>query len=153
MVLVGVVGGMGWGCPCIRSSPSVITRAGLTARLARHHQSLNYLTDVSLAAAADPVAERQRGAPERGAPRGGGGGKGRGGGSNTLHSHMLSGYNRSLHYGRLAPALVERHGGFRNELGCCWRRMEADGETQSHVFTKHHLYHPCKVCSLGVSVS
>lgn len=55
------------GCPCIRSSPSVITRAGLTARLARHHQSLNYLTDVSLASAADPVAERQRGAPERAA--------------------------------------------------------------------------------------
>lgn len=36
-------------------------------RLARHHQSLNYLTDVSLAPAADPVAERQRGAEEHGA--------------------------------------------------------------------------------------
>lgn len=67
------------GCPCIRSSPSVITRAGLTARLARHHQSLNYLTDVSLASAADPVAERQRGAPERAALGGCGGGGGGGG--------------------------------------------------------------------------
>lgn len=34
----------------------------LLAWLARHHQRLNYLTDVSLAPAADPVAERQRGA-------------------------------------------------------------------------------------------
>lgn len=39
----------------------------LTAWLARHHQSLNYLTDVSLAPAADPVAERQWGAEEHGA--------------------------------------------------------------------------------------
>lgn len=39
----------------------------LTAWLARHHQSLNYLTDVSLGPAADPVAERQRGAEEHGA--------------------------------------------------------------------------------------
>lgn len=38
----------------------------LLAWLARHHQRLNYLTDVSLAPAADPVAERQRGAEERG---------------------------------------------------------------------------------------
>lgn len=44
----------------------------LTAWLARHHQSLNYLTDVSLAPAADPVAERQRGAEEHGAKWGGG---------------------------------------------------------------------------------
>lgn len=64
----------GGGGLCIRSSPSVITRAGLTARLVRHHQSFNYLTDVSLVTAADPVAERQRGAPERGVPKGGGGG-------------------------------------------------------------------------------
>lgn len=80
----GVGGWVRGGCPCIRSSPSVITRAGLTARLARHHQSLNYLTDVSLASAADPVAERQRGAPERGALGGGvGWGRGREGGFNS----------------------------------------------------------------------
>lgn len=47
----------------------------LLAWLARHHQRLNYLTDVSLAPAADPVAERQRGAEEHGASERGGGEK------------------------------------------------------------------------------
>lgn len=69
--------------------------------------------------AADPVAERQRGAPERGVPKGGGGGV-----SNTLHSHMLSGYNHSLHHSHLAPTLVERHSGFRNGARLLLEAME-----------------------------
>lgn len=61
----------------IRQCPSVITHHRLTARLARHRQSLNYLTDVSLAPAADPVAERQWGAQEHAATQGDGGWMGR----------------------------------------------------------------------------
>lgn len=49
------------------SSPS---RADCLPGWPRQRQNLNYLTDVSLASAADPVAERRRGAEEHGAPRG-----------------------------------------------------------------------------------
>lgn len=56
----------------------------LLAWLARHHQHLNYLTDVSLVPAADPVAERQWGAEEHGAS------ERKGGGFNALYSHALS---------------------------------------------------------------
>lgn len=67
------------------SSP---TQADYFAWLACHHQSLNYLTDVSLVPAADPVAERQRGAEEHGAsPRRG---SMEGGVEEALHSPALS---------------------------------------------------------------
>lgn len=91
------------------SSP---TQADLLAWLARHHQSLNYLTDVSLAPAADPVAERQWGAEEHGAGEREGGE--REGGFTALHSHALSvsqlrvqPYSHSLHCSHLVHALIE----------------------------------------------